>query len=80
MLDARSRVKILDFGLAQMSRSEAASGDTEDVLATETAADQIAGTVPYMSPEQLRGASPGEASDIFLWDRTLRVSQRTPPV
>jgi TolB-like protein/Flp pilus assembly protein TadD len=71
MLDARSRVKILDFGLAQMSRSEAASGATEGALVTETAADQVAGTVPYMSPEQLRGASPGEASDIFSFGIVL---------
>jgi serine/threonine protein kinase len=65
MLDARSRVKILDFGLAQFSRGKAASGDTEDALKTQTTVDQVAGTVPYMSPEQLCGASPGEASDIF---------------
>jgi TolB-like protein/Flp pilus assembly protein TadD len=71
MLGARSRVKILDFGLAQMSRSEAASGATEGALVTETAADQVAGTVPYMSPEQLRGASPGEASDIFSFGIVL---------
>jgi serine/threonine protein kinase/Flp pilus assembly protein TadD len=70
MLDARSRVKILDFGLAQMSRGEAASGGSEDAL-TETAADEVAGTVPYMSPEQLRGASPGEASDIFSFGVVL---------
>jgi non-specific serine/threonine protein kinase len=71
MLDARSRVKILDFGLAQFSRGKVTSGDTEDALKTQTAVDQVAGTVPYMSPEQLCGASPGEASDIFSFGVVL---------
>ncbi len=71
MLDARSRVKILDFGLAQLSRGEAAIGDTGDARVTQSAENQIAGTVPYMSPEQLAGAAPGEASDIFSFGIVL---------
>jgi TolB-like protein/Flp pilus assembly protein TadD len=71
MLDARSRVKILDFGLARFSRSEVPAGDKEDALMTQTEVDQVAGTVPYMSPEQLRGASTGEASDIFSFGIVL---------
>ncbi len=65
MLDARSRVKILDFGLAQLSRKEAAGGETQEAAVTRTGAGRVAGTVPYMSPEQLGGEMPTEASDIF---------------
>ena len=68
MLDARSRVKILDFGLAQLSRNETAPQGAE---ATQTAVNQVAGTVPYMSPEQLRGAPSGVASDIFSFGIVL---------
>ncbi len=71
MLDARSRVKILDFGLAQLSRSELGPGNTENALMTQSAVNQVAGTVPYMSPEQLRSASPAEASDIFSFGIVL---------
>ena len=46
-----SAVKVLDFGVARLTDS--------DVQATtmHTAADQIIGTVSYMSPEQLSGQS-----------------------
>ncbi len=71
MLDARSRVKILDFGLAQLSRNDPAAEATGSAPATQTEVNQVAGTVPYMSPEQLRGASAAEASDIFSFGIVL---------
>jgi serine/threonine protein kinase len=63
MLDSRSQVKILDFGLAAMAWHESAAGETEE---TRTSIQNSAGgTVPYMSPEQLRGEPADARSDIF---------------
>jgi serine/threonine-protein kinase len=49
-------VKIVDFGIAKSS--EAAVGE-------KTAAGQLKGKVPYMSPEQARGEAIDHRSDIF---------------
>jgi len=66
MLDSRSRVKILDFGLATLARHERALGETEETFATRTSTQNTTGgTVPYMSPEQLRGEELDARSDIF---------------
>jgi WD40 repeat protein len=60
------RVKVLDFGLAKLTRPEvlAPSGDgTVTIAATETGA--ILGTVGYMAPEQVRGQPADARSDLF---------------
>src|SRR5438132_2561994 len=46
-----SRIKILDFGLAKTLHSTPL-----DTTVTATEAGLVAGTLPYMPPEQLRGA------------------------
>ena len=62
------RVKILDFGLAKLARTE--SGSEGAVLDSPTM-DQgttpgmVLGTVGYMSPEQVRGQAADSRSDIF---------------
>ncbi len=65
-LTSDGRVKILDFGLARfkpiVSEQELTEAPTE---AAETKAGVIRGTVPYMSPEQVRGQSVDARSDIF---------------
>lgn len=55
------RLKILDFGLAQLVEPVTDLSRTVTLSATQ----QITGTVPYMSPEQLRGESPDLRSDIW---------------
>ena len=66
MIDSRARVKILDFGLAELTRRERVPGEAEETFATRTSTrDSTGGTVPYMSPEQLRGEPADARSDIF---------------
>ena len=60
------RVKILDFGLAKLTRPDsgpAADGESATVL--ETQPGVVMGTLGYMSPEQLRGRPTDSRSDIF---------------
>ncbi len=55
------RVKILDFGIAKLVRPATATAATESF--TETQA--VAGTLPYMAPEQLRGEQADHRSDLY---------------
>ena len=66
MVTRSGRVKILDFGLAGSGQAgtrspESASNETETV----TERGLGAGTIPYMSPEQARGAALDFRSDQF---------------
>jgi len=66
MLDSKARVKILDFGLATLAGRERAIGETEETFVTRASTQNTTGgTVPYMSPEQLRGEPTDASSDIF---------------
>lgn len=60
------RIKILDFGLArhesQMPAEELSAALT---ASRQTAPNVILGTVPYMSPEQIKGESVDARTDIF---------------
>jgi serine/threonine protein kinase len=57
------RLKILDFGLAALSRDSVLTLSTTETMAT--ASSGIAGTLPYMSPEQLLGEEVDHRSDIY---------------
>src|SRR4029450_6875064 len=61
------RVKILDFGLARITRREA-DGPHGPEMPTQTIATEpgvVMGTAPYMSPEQVRGLPSDRRSDVF---------------
>ncbi|HEY1338364.1 MAG TPA: protein kinase [Bryobacteraceae bacterium] len=53
------RIKILDFGLAKMTRQDEA--DTNSVTVPGT----VMGTLGYMAPEQLAGRGADQRSDLF---------------
>ncbi|MGH9940559.1 MAG: serine/threonine-protein kinase, partial [Blastocatellia bacterium] len=55
-------VKILDFGVAKITRSEPLS---ENTTYSGTTPGAVLGTFGYMSPEQLTGAEVDQRSDIF---------------
>jgi eukaryotic-like serine/threonine-protein kinase len=61
MVTPRGELKVLDFGLAKLVREPAADGATR--TATEIGA--VAGTVPYMAPEQLRAEAVDARTDIW---------------
>ena len=61
------RVKILDFGLAKQSGSQAfpATMSEATMTSSHTQAGMVMGTAGYMSPEQVRGAATDHRSDVF---------------
>ncbi len=65
------RVKILDFGLAKLTRPEAVSGADAPTVHAVTEPGLIMGTAGYMSPEQVRGQVADPRSDIFAFGAIL---------
>jgi len=65
------RVKILDFGLAKLTRPENEGGADAPTVQVNTEPGQIMGTVGYMSPEQVRGKPADHRSDIFAFGSIL---------
>ncbi len=58
----RAGVKLLDFGLARVQSTPRTSGET---ATTELAERRVAGTLPYMAPEQLEGRQVDARTDIW---------------
>jgi len=66
------RVKILDFGLAKLIETKAATADGPTVSLQEgTEPGVVLGTVGYMSPEQVRGKTADHRADIFAFGTIL---------
>jgi hypothetical protein len=65
------RVKILDFGLAKLTRPETETGADAATMQVNTEPGQIMGTAGYMSPEQVRGKPADHRSDIFSFGSIL---------
>ena len=66
------RVKILDFGLAKLTRPETTSDDgNTPTLQAMTEPGMVMGTAGYMSPEQVRGKPADQRSDIFAFGAIL---------
>ena len=57
------RLKILDFGLARLLAPETGAG--ADITKTLTDVHVVAGTLPYMAPEQLAGQPVDHRTDIW---------------
>ena len=62
MVTPDGRLKILDFGLSRLLRPTQAV-DVRQSITADTVT--LTGTVPYMSPEQLRGEHADARSDIY---------------
>ena len=66
----KSGVKLLDFGLARFRRS-VDSADASPVPSRLTGVGILAGTLPYMSPEQVRSEEADTRSDLFAFGAVL---------
>jgi TolB-like protein/Flp pilus assembly protein TadD/tRNA A-37 threonylcarbamoyl transferase component Bud32 len=64
IIDSKEHVKVLDFGLAKKLEDEFVAADA-DTLSLVSQSGALIGTVPYMSPEQVRAEKLDGRSDIF---------------
>ncbi len=73
MIDAKGRVKVLDFGIAKDISGQdeildaATSFSTQTGSGPLTATGVIVGTAPYMSPEQIRGRKVDKRIDTWAF-------------
>ncbi len=80
MITSRNQVKVMDFGLAKVVRDTSLTESQAVTVSLLTEPGAIVGTVPYMSPEQVKGESLDTRSDIFSFGAVLyeMVSGRQP--
>jgi serine/threonine protein kinase/formylglycine-generating enzyme required for sulfatase activity/dienelactone hydrolase len=70
IVTAQGQVKVLDFGLAKLE--EGALGPEEETLRSAlTATGTVMGTTAYMSPEQVRGLTVDQRTDLFSFGVVL---------
>ena len=65
MLTTRGQAKVMDFGLARVIRQELPLETEAKTASLLSEPGMIVGTIPYMSPEQVKGESVDARSDIF---------------
>ncbi len=64
-------IKLLDFGIAKVDARGVETASDETLIRPATQEGCIAGTLQYMSPEQLTGAKIDSRSDIFSFGAVL---------
>jgi len=69
MLTLQGHVKVMDFGLAKQVTP--VEGQEQEITTALTQQGSTLGTVPYMSPEQVRGQEVDTRSDIFSFGVVL---------
>lgn len=71
MITTRRQIKVLDFGLAKVLRDPAVLDGKTATGSLLSTPGMVMGTVPYMSPEQVRGEELDCRSDIFSFGTVL---------
>ena len=71
MLTAAGKVKVLDFGLAKVSMEQIDAAAPTETMTARTEPGLMMGTVGYMSPEQVRGLSVDQRTDLFSFGVVL---------
>jgi hypothetical protein len=67
MVTPHEQVKVLDFGLAKVVRAAAGTSDSTWSLIPGSKVGDVAGTLGYMSPEQLRGQEVDARCDVWAF-------------